>query len=228
MKRILLLLSFISLLHLSVYSQDPIIQINENGDEYISEVIENKLLKDDLFSNSQEWIAKTFGDYKSVIQFEDKDDGKLIIKGGSPIDYIGRDPMVTIKINLNYTITIECKDLKYRYTISDFSIEQERTLLGRTNFVDKDRSEHSSRIDKMSKELNSLINKLDSLNSINQSNLKKKELSVLNNEREKTTESIRWKKIAIEDDEIFLEKENEALLTLSNSLKRAMIKDNSF
>ena len=33
------------------------------------------------FSNAKEWIAKTYGDYQSVLQFEDDKNYKIIIKG---------------------------------------------------------------------------------------------------------------------------------------------------
>ena len=40
------------------------------------EVVEVKNTKAKLYANAQTWIAKTFGDYKAVIQFEDKEQGR--------------------------------------------------------------------------------------------------------------------------------------------------------
>lgn len=86
MKKLLFSLLFIPLF---VYGQDDtnagLYPVNENTDRIeFSEIVEAvSLSKDQLFSNAQTWIANTFGDYKNVIQFEDKETGKLILKGNS-------------------------------------------------------------------------------------------------------------------------------------------------
>lgn len=63
---------------------------------------------------AKEWVAKTFGDYKSVLQFEDDEAYKIIVKGFSPMSDDSK---------LSYTITIDSKDDKYRIIISDLSIK---------------------------------------------------------------------------------------------------------
>lgn len=37
--------------------------------------------------NAKSWIARSFGDYNSVLQLEDIENNRIIIKGGSPITY---------------------------------------------------------------------------------------------------------------------------------------------
>lgn len=62
---------------------------------------------------AKEWAAKKFGDYKSVLQFEDDQTHKIIIKGHSDV----------YKGNLSYTITIDSKDDKYRVKIEDLIVK---------------------------------------------------------------------------------------------------------
>lgn len=63
---------------------------------------------------SKEWIAKSFGDYQSVLQFEDNSNCKIIIKGFSEMSDDSK---------LSYTITINAKDDKYRVQFSDLLIK---------------------------------------------------------------------------------------------------------
>ncbi|MBD2753829.1 DUF4468 domain-containing protein [Spirosoma validum] len=77
-----------------------------------SDVVDIKNKKDILFKNAQTWITKSFGDYKAVIQFEDKEAGRLIIKGVSSLD-------VYLFDRIRYVITIDCKDNKYRCVLTD-------------------------------------------------------------------------------------------------------------
>lgn len=107
------LLLFIILIPNTGKSQTQYIPIDPatNKTTY-SEIVEVANKKDALYKNAQTWITKSFGDYKSVIQFEDKSEGKLIIKAFSKLEAFLSD-------RLNYTITIDCKDNKYRCVISD-------------------------------------------------------------------------------------------------------------
>ena len=63
------LLIVVFLISSCLYAQD--FHKNINGNIEFSEVIETTLKKNVLHSNAKEWVAKTFGDYKSVLQFED-------------------------------------------------------------------------------------------------------------------------------------------------------------
>ncbi|NID09385.1 DUF4468 domain-containing protein [Fibrivirga algicola] len=81
------------------------------------QVIQVKNNKASLFKNAQTWVTKSFGDYKSVIQFEDKEAGRLVIKGFSDIN-----DAASIFSKLKYVITIDCKDDRYRVIMTD--IEQ--------------------------------------------------------------------------------------------------------
>ena len=121
--KLFLLFIFISNLN---YSQDLVFPIEANGEIEISEVVEINIAKNKLYANAKEWVAKTFGDYKEVIQFEDANDGKLIMKGLS--DVLSKSN--GSKESMSYTITIECKDKKYRYRINDVLVHQTIMLAG--------------------------------------------------------------------------------------------------
>lgn len=105
-------------------------------------VVSNSITKPNLFSNAKTWITKSFLDYKNVIQFEDKESGKLVLTGSSFITsyidkYGARD--------LNCTITIECKNSKYKYYISDiYMILADNSLYpieDRINWIEKIKKE---------------------------------------------------------------------------------------
>ena len=58
-----------------MYSNDLLVGFKKNakGTYELSEVITNDISGEMQYSNAQEWIAKSFGDYKKVIQFENKE-----------------------------------------------------------------------------------------------------------------------------------------------------------
>lgn len=88
------------------------VQSIENGLTKVYETSVNNAKSKHLLA--KEWIAKTFGDYKSVLQFEDDEACKIIVKGFSPMSDDSK---------LSYTITIDSKDDKYRIIISDLAIK---------------------------------------------------------------------------------------------------------
>ena len=229
MKKIIILIAFISIQYY-VYSQE--IKTDENGNEYVSEIVEIELSKEVLFSNAQEWIAKTFGDYKSVIQFEDKESGKLILKGKSGVDYVENHSssgfsIMMVEEMIKYTITIECKDNRYRYTISDFIIEKISTILSK-NISEKERSKHLEDIETYKSRLKVFNNTLDSLKSINEGGLSRRERTAFNEKLKDTQSSIDFANNQITHEILFLEKEEDALINLAKSLKISMAKDDSF
>lgn len=113
MKRLLL---FVLLLVMPAigFSQDFSIDVESISDE-LSRVYETSANNaDKKHILAKEWVAKTFGDYKSVLQFEDDDACKIIIKGFSPMSDDSK---------LSYTITIDSRDDKFRVGISNLEIK---------------------------------------------------------------------------------------------------------
>lgn len=83
-----------------------------------SEVIDCELDKDRLYLDARTWITNTFGNYKQVVQLEDKDAGKLIVKGSSTLKEIIDEQQFIY----SYTISLDCRDNKYRYILTDIYI----------------------------------------------------------------------------------------------------------
>ena len=77
----------------------------------------------ELYSRAKAWGAVAYRSMKDVEQLDDKDAGRLILKGmftarlGSNSAWgFGTD------VDVNHTLTIEVKDGRYRYLLTDFSI----------------------------------------------------------------------------------------------------------
>lgn len=92
---------------------------NNYEESEFSEVIQCASTKDILFQNAKKWAVSTFYDYKDVLQFEDKEIGRLIVKGiykpGTIGNLINRE-----NEEFRFTITFDFKDNKYRYKINGF------------------------------------------------------------------------------------------------------------
>jgi hypothetical protein len=90
------------------------------------------LSKQEIFKRANEWFALSFKDSKSVISYSDKDAGEIIGKG----NLIAPDLHVPIMGNqpsderVNFTITINVKDGKYKILLSDFYHEGYYLSLG--------------------------------------------------------------------------------------------------
>jgi hypothetical protein len=79
----------------------------------------------DLHSGLREWVAKNFKSANAVIQMDDKEAGKIIVKGLHKqfymFRYLGSD--VPINYNLNFTIDFTIKEERYRAKLYNFLIE---------------------------------------------------------------------------------------------------------
>ncbi|NDV84892.1 DUF4468 domain-containing protein [Bacteroides sp. 51] len=94
---------------------------------------ENAIPKNVKFSNVKQWVAKTFGDYKSVLQYEDPENCKIIIKGIVGMEkytYYVNEKRVVGKPDLSFTLTIDCKDDKYRLKFENMTVDlvEDRTV----------------------------------------------------------------------------------------------------
>ena len=82
--------------------------------------------KDDLYKNAKVFFANEFKSAINVIQYDDRNEGKIIGKGFFYIE-TKKTLMLTpllYKWNVYFTVQVECKDDKYRYTLYDFDIKQ--------------------------------------------------------------------------------------------------------
>lgn len=108
------IISLFVALHLVFTLQAQSFPKNSAGDiEYTGVVTTEGYSKNDLYVQIRAWITKNFKDGNEVIQMDDKEDGRIIAKGISKLDryqYFGW---------INYTIDIQVKDGRYKYTISN-------------------------------------------------------------------------------------------------------------
>ena len=74
------------------------------------------LAKDEIFSKTRMWMVKIFNDSESVIEYSDKEEGKIMGKySQSDVTVNGMNATYKVK----YTLTIEIKQNKARLTIED-------------------------------------------------------------------------------------------------------------
>lgn len=79
-------------------------------------VHEVKLDKNDIYERSLEWMAKTFVSSKSVIEYKDKEDGKIVGNASSEV------MAGVFTLPVEFTMSIECKENKYRATFENFMV----------------------------------------------------------------------------------------------------------
>ena len=85
----------------------------------IQKIIDNNIAKPELFRLSMEWIAATFVSAKSVIEYQDKDEGIIMGKGFTTLT----GPLLDLPVDVYFTIKIEVKDNKSRITISSIYLQ---------------------------------------------------------------------------------------------------------
>ncbi len=76
------------------------------------EVFKTDKPQDELYDVSMEWMAKTFRSAKAVIEYQDKEVGKIIGKGVFP-----NIPYGFTFADVHFTPTVETKDNKARLTV---------------------------------------------------------------------------------------------------------------
>ena len=85
MKKIImiLLLSFEALSQKEMPTNEPLfpLPINNEGQVIYEGIVElPNLTKNDLYENARTWLAKAFRSSKSIIDYADKESGKIIMK----------------------------------------------------------------------------------------------------------------------------------------------------
>lgn len=225
MKLLLLLILLTASFYQGISQEYP---YNVNGEIEYSEVIEVQSNKDVLYSNAQEWIAKTFGDYKKVIQYEDFENKKLIMKGVLEVEHMESFSLIGIDFvtreEIHITLSIETKDNKYRYTISNILVY----LLDENGIVQCEPYDLDDRFIRLKADINKiphLERELQQLQNLNTSNYKKRE--ILNHQKRISDLSVRinnYKHYKNTPDYLFLMDEIKQIKILIESLKHGMSK----
>ena len=132
MKRLTLIVIF-TFLCFNIFCQE--FMTDESGNIYYSAVVDvpNKT-KNEIHVQANQWVAKNFKSANDVIQMNDKDAGKIIVKGGFEITtkFAG-----VMQNNIVYfLLDFSFKDNKYRYVMSDFyTIESSGKQVNLTNEI---------------------------------------------------------------------------------------------
>lgn len=95
----------------------------------IQEIIEVNRPQNELYVLTMEWMAKTFKSSKAVIQYEDKEAGKIVGKGFVLVNYPHKLVMLALMdapsttLPTWFTITCDIKENKVRITFDNFYVE---------------------------------------------------------------------------------------------------------
>lgn len=115
MKSIIIILCFAIIPGTSTGQEIIKAEFNDFGKIVFQRVDSIDKSKDLLFSMSKEWFVNTFKSGKAVIELEDKESGTMIGKGIYQDDVTKYD----IPIYYHYTVKVETKENKVRFTIYD-------------------------------------------------------------------------------------------------------------
>lgn len=117
---------FVLTTYTTSYAQiEPLPKVD--GEYGYSEIVTvDSMNKESLYSNAKVFLANAFKSSKDVIQYEDKEAGKIIGKGN--LSVIGNQNKVMgqsweRKITAYFSFEISCKDNKYRYRIYDITFK---------------------------------------------------------------------------------------------------------
>ncbi len=123
--RIFLLLSIILSLSICSFSQTELPIDEKTGlVKYEQIVVIDSTTQGELFSLAMQWFAESFRSSQNVIQYFDKESGKIIGKGNVQIDDTGLGFGGTIHPkqsgHVDFKIEFTSKDNRYRIIIEDF------------------------------------------------------------------------------------------------------------
>lgn len=111
---------------ISSFSYSQINYDSSKNELTYSEVIQlpNKN-SNEIYLSIYEWFAKTYNSANSVIQLNDKENGKIIGKGGFTINCIYEYGNIKTPQTLfiNYTQTVQIKDGRFKYEFSNINVK---------------------------------------------------------------------------------------------------------
>lgn len=116
MRKFYTTLIFAAALISNLHGQDTITPIN-----YAAVVQVDSIPREVLFSTARKWFSEEFADYKSIVQFEDKEEGVITVKAIIYTKNYNDEYLYgQFACNVRCQISIYVKDGKYRYEFSNF------------------------------------------------------------------------------------------------------------
>ena len=218
-------------------AQDFNLPVNGNGEVEFREIVQSNLSSSLLFANAKEWIAKTFGDYKKVLQYEDAQNFKVIIKGKIPTnEYVNNYSGLIIQEwseIIDFTLTIECKDKRYRYIIDGISLIKTETSsvfgsIPETATITESLLKKKDEDIEYQNNITEYRLKLDSIKNIDISKFKKKALKEYQKQLKGIESTLAGRiKSRIENIERF-ENNKKVILDLITNMKEELEQDSNF
>lgn len=93
--------------------------------------------KNELYNRAKKWTANNFRSSKDVIQLDDKEAGKIIIRGITVYNAPAFNPGTAYSGNIIFTFSFDCKDGKYKYEYTDAEFEPYNQRAWNSNFNKK-------------------------------------------------------------------------------------------
>jgi hypothetical protein len=129
---LIIMLSCISLIVLAQHNEnekvitDTIPRIDGKYEYQEIVNLDSTFKKDDLYRNAKLYMVDNFKSAKDVIQYDDKEQGKIIGKGTFELrDYhMLLDTKDFFTWHVSYSTEITCKNGKYRYKLYDITIQE--------------------------------------------------------------------------------------------------------
>lgn len=204
-----------------VNAQDYSFPKNNDGEYEFTEVVNTNQMKSILFSNATAWAIDFYEEhgYKNVVQLESEVDGRMIIKDYDVVldgySLKKEKPLETVKVY--YTLTIDCKDNKYRYIINDIAIKSpsNSSAFGGLFGLEWDMT-HETHLEEIKK----CEQQIDSINGLTQ-NAKGKKLKKLQAQIEDLNEKIKSEKDMYKEEFLIFDR-------LIKTLKKKMATNSNF
>jgi len=116
MKKIINILIFTTISSFIFYGCAGSLTAVTNNTELNKVVEVENMSKDEIFVKSMEWFSRTFKESKSVIDYQDKEAGKII--GNGAITHFFN---LIVNGQVKFSVKIEAKENRSRITLSNFS-----------------------------------------------------------------------------------------------------------
>lgn len=117
------LIVFLLLLPLAALSQSDSLQKNSEGIYELTGVIHvDSVSAANLFSRAQKFVAVNSNSLEPITQLNDDNDKLTVGKGTMTAFMYNSFGNLNSITNVDYTITVQCKDNRYKYTISNFLV----------------------------------------------------------------------------------------------------------
>ena len=95
---------------------------DDNGFVFVDSVIQVEgVSKDELYNRAKEWVATVFNSAPDVLKLDNKEGGKMIVKGLTDIYSVYS--LYTSKSKCFFTIKIFCKESRFKVIVTDFVLQ---------------------------------------------------------------------------------------------------------